>query len=112
MRDCDVVKVIPLSKPIPYVYKDEKGNDVFDELKEVKIGVIKGKHLEYLPTSIMNATIGPGGGKRRKININPAEFLPLIAAVTELPIATVKEMVLLDILAVASELTDSITLPE
>ncbi len=107
MRDSDVIKTIKLTFPIPYKIKDVDGLQKELMLSDVQISRLKGKHLDYIPPSIFNAIGKPGGGKKIKLKIIPKEFIPLIAAVTELTPESVGEMVIDDIIKIAEELANT-----
>jgi hypothetical protein len=106
MRDSDVLKTIPLTHPIPY--KTNEGTVI--DLHEIKIGRLKAKHLDSLPDCIVNP-IGKGGGKNKN-HIVPKEFIPFIASVAELPLETVKELDLNDLMDISDVLADSMGVKE
>lgn len=101
LRDIDIIQTIKLSYPIPY--KNNEGNII--DLHELKIGRLKAKHLDSLPSSFIN-TSGVGGGKK-KFNFDLKEIVPFVASVTELPIETIRELDLNDLIIVSDMLADS-----
>lgn len=101
MRDSDVLKTIELSHPIPVPVAGKDGETV--EINILKLGRFKGKHLKHIPPSIMEA-VRSGGKKKAKII--PEEFIPFVAAVAELPIESIEEMDVADIMKAAVELAD------
>jgi hypothetical protein len=106
MRDSDVLRNIKLTYPIPY--KTDDGNEI--DIHEIKIGRLKAKHLDSFPDCITKPS-NNGGGKQ-KIHIVPKEFIPFIAAVSELPIDTIKELDLNDLISIADILADSMGIKE
>lgn len=106
MRDNDILKTISLTYPIPY--KTSEGTVI--DLHEIKIGRLKAKHLDSLPESFINSA-GVGGGKK-KLHFDLREVVPFVSAVAELPIETIKEVDLNDLLIIADVLADSMGMKE
>lgn len=65
-------------------------------ITEVTVGRLKAKHLKLMPSSLVS---GEGGGEG-KVAIEPATMLPLIAALTDLPIEVIEEMDMEDLTCV------------
>ena len=87
----DIEKRIPLQYPIPR--RKEAGAGV-TMVHELVIGRFKAKHLKLLPKEFVEQE-----GK-----IHPTEILPLLAGLTELPLESIDELDMADLMNVAEEL--------
>jgi hypothetical protein len=83
-------KTITLKYPIP-VPKDGGG---MVDVSTLRVGRLKAKHLRALPPSFTE----------RKGEVEPAELIPLIAALVELPECSIDEMDISDLEVFAGEL--------
>lgn len=77
----DKFKIVELTYPI--TKKDEKDNDV--NINALKISRVKVKHLKLLPNSAMKkAKEREDGLEDKDIDINFADYVPLIASLANL----------------------------
>ena len=83
-------KIVKLKFSIPIPKEGGGSMDV----NELKIGRLKAKHLRALPNNFME----------RKGELEPAELIPLIASLTDIPEASADEIDLEDLTAFAENL--------
>ena len=84
-------KIIELKFPIPV---PKEGGGIV-QVSQLKIGRFKTKHLKALPKRF---------GSEDGEEVEPAELIPLIAAITELPESSVDEIDLEDLLKISEDL--------
>jgi hypothetical protein len=83
-------KTVPLKYPIP-VPKNGGGTV---EVSSLQVGRLKAKHLRALPSSFVE----------REGKVEPAELIPLIAALVDLPESSIDEMDIEDLATFAENL--------
>lgn len=83
-------KIIKLKYPIPV---PKEGGGMMD-VGQLKLCRLKAKHLRALPKGFAES-----GGQ-----VEPAELIPLIAAITDIPESSADELDLEDLMALAEEL--------
>ncbi len=85
-------KIIKLKFSIQVPQEDGSTIDV----SQLRIGRLKAKHLKALPKGFV----------AREGEIEPAELIPLIASIADIPESSAEEMDLEDLLVFAEELED------
>jgi len=83
-------KIIELKYPIPV---PKEGGGIV-EVSQLKLGRLKAKHLRALPKDF----------EEREGKVEPAELIPLIAAIADLPESSVDELDLEDLMTFAEDL--------
>lgn len=86
------VKTIELKYPIPV---EKEGGGTVD-VSVLKLGRLKAKHLRVLPK----------GFAAQEGNVEPAELIPLIAAIADIPESSADEMDVEDLIVFAEALED------
>ena len=85
-------KIIELKYPIPI----PKGGGGTVEVSTLKLGRLKAKHLRALPKDFA----------KREGDVEPAELIPLIAAIADIPESSADEMDVEDLMTFAEALED------
>lgn len=85
-------KTIELKYPIP-IPKDGGGTV---DVSTLKIGRLKAKHLKALPKNFVE----------KEGNVEPAELIPLIAAIADIPESSADELDVEDLMVLAEGLED------
>ena len=81
----------------PIAVKSENGNNI--ETSVLNFGRLKAKHIKLLPESVFDAESAK--------SISPAEMLPLIAGLTNVPLESIEELDMVDLMHIGGEVLPS-----
>lgn len=84
-------KIIKLKYSIPI--PKEGGGTV--QVSELRLGRLKAKHLKVLPKDFME----------NEGNVNPADIIPLLAGITDIPESSADELDMEDLISISEGLT-------
>ncbi len=81
----------------PITVKSENGNDI--ETSVLNFGRLKAKHIKLLPESIFDS--------ENAKSMNPSDMLPLIAGLTNVPLESIEELDMSDLIHIGGEVLPS-----
>jgi hypothetical protein len=97
------MKTIKLEYPLMVMDPDAPEGERMKEVRELTLGRLKAKHLRLMPESMFD-----DGGE----SVKPHDVMPLIAGLANIPLETVEEMDVADLMkvgeALGSFLSDSL----